>query len=523
MCLSRLPRGFLVGATVRYQICWTASVGQRILEANALLARLRYDGLKAKIVSGILFVEPPRDYWFLMGEYLPPPMGLLALAAYVEREIPDIEIDVLDCQATRRDWSGLKKYIESSEPSIVATSGFTANTYSCARTAEIAKAVDNRISTVVGGSHFSFTPEESLSSFPEIDYIVRGEGEATLVDLIKVLRNDGRVNDVTGISFRHDGNAFHAGPRPLIENLDALPYPAYHLVEQNISRYHFSMMAGRKTRYLILEGSRGCNHECSFCTQWRHWSSILRTKSPKRIADEIEHLNEAFGGVFLWLTDDNFEHGKRANGLWEELRHRRCKEDIMLFLQARTDDVAANPDLVAKLREVGNYWVLLGVESGSDERLKEFHKGAKSSDAKRAIDVLSRNDIFSQAMFVIGSRRDTIDSVERLRRFSTELDPDFSIYTVLTPYPGTSYYDAAKQNGWIEDTNYAHYDMAHAIMPTETLSRDQVQRELYECYRSFFGSYSRGLAGVFSKNTLKRNVYRHMASQHVLRTLRRLF
>ncbi len=472
--------------------------------------------------SKILFVEPPRNFWFVMGEYLPPPTGLLVLAAYLRREIPEVEVEVVDCQAERRDWEGLRKAIESTEPSVVATSGFTANAYTCARTAEIAKAVDSDITTVVGGSHFSFIPEESLAQFPEIDYIVRGEGEVTLVDLVNALRNDGGIGNVKGISYRANGRIVHNPDRPLIPDLDSLPFPAYDLVEDNIKRYHFSMMAGRNTRYMIMEGARGCSHRCSFCTQWRHWQGVCRKKSPKRIADEIEYLNETYGGVFLWLTDDNFEYSTRAKDLWKELRHRRCKESLMLFFQARTDDVAANADLVGKLREVGNYWVMLGVESNSEDKLKEFRKDITPSDAYNAVKVLNDNDIFSHTMFVTGTRKDTQESIESLRGFSLDLSADFTIYTVLTPFPGTPYHETAKNNGWIEDFNYSNYDMAHAIMPTETLSKDEVQRELYYCYKAFYGSYRKNISGIFSKKKLKRTLYRHMASQHVLKKLRDL-
>lgn len=474
------------------------------------------------MISRLLFVEPPKDYWFVMGEYLPPPTGLLALAAYVEREIPNLEVSVLDCQAERRNWSDIEKYIESTAPHIVASSGFTCNAYVCARTAEIAKTVDSNIYTVVGGSHFSFTADESLSVFPEIDFIIRGEGEITLVELIKTL-NKGLLPDrVQGISYRHNNKIVHTPSRPLIEHLDSLPFPAYHLVEDNLKYYHFTMMAGKNTRYLILEGARGCEHQCSFCTQWRHWGGLWRTKSAKRIADEIEFLHGEFGGVFLWLTDDNFAYRFRGKALWEELRHRRCKDDIMFFLQARIDDIAHNPDLVEKLREVGNYWVLCGVEHHDDMTLKAFKKGVDPSDAYTAMKVLNEHDIFSQAMFVIGSRSDTHESIERLRQFSQDIAPDFSIYTALTPFPGTSYFEIAKKNGWIEDMNYAHYDMSHAIMPTETLTRQEVQEELWRCYRGFYSSYARNIAGVFSKNKLKRTLYRHMAGQHVLTKLRDL-
>ena len=473
-------------------------------------------------ISKLLFVEPPRNYWFVMGEYCPPPTTLLILAAFIEREIPDIEIEILDCQAERISWDGIEKYIESYDPSMVLTSGFTCNAYTCARTVEIAKKVNPDIVTVVGGIHFTSVPEESLVDFPEIDFIIRGEGEHTIVELIKTLNNGKKVANIKGLSFKNNGKIIHTPSRPLIKNLDKLPYPAYHLIEDYLKHYHFSMMAGKRTRYMVLEGSRGCDHRCTFCTQWNHWGGIWRSKSVKRIADEIEFLNETYGGVFLWLTDDHFKINMRGKKLYEELKKRKCKEDVMLFLQARTDDVAKNPDLVKKLREIGTYWIMCGVENHSETTLKEYRKGTKNQDAYRTMKLLRDNDIFSHAMFVIGSRKDTKESIEQLRQFSLDIDPDFSIYTALTPFPGTKYHIEAKQNGWIHDTNYSNYDMAHAIMPTETLTRKEVQAELWKCYQEFYGSYKRNIAGVFSKNKLKRTLYRHMAGQHVLRKFRRL-
>lgn len=473
-------------------------------------------------ISRILFVEPPRNYWFVMGEYCPPPTTLLTIAAYIEKELPDLEIEILDSQAGRMDWKGVEKYIESYDPSMVLTSGFTCNVYSCARTVEIAKNVNKDIVTVAGGIHFTSVPDESLIDFPEIDYIVRSEGELTIVELIKSLNNGKKISSIKGLSFKHNGKVIHTPPRPLIKNLDKLPYPAYHLIEDYLKHYHFTMMAGRNTRYMILEGARGCDHRCTFCTQWTHWGGMWRSKSTKRIADEIEHLNETFGGVFLWLTDDHFKINMRGKKLYEELKIRKCKEDIMLFLQARTDDVAKNPDLVKKLRDVGTYWIMCGVESDAEETLKEFKKRTKNKDAYHAMKILRKNDIFSHAMFVIGSRRDNHDSIERLRQFSLNIEPDFAIYTALTPFPGTVYYETAKRNGWIDNTNYSDYDMAHAIMSTENLTRKEVQHELMKCYQAFYGSYRKNIAGVFSKNKLKRTLYRHMAGQHVLRKFRRL-
>ena len=165
------------------------------------------------MISRLLFVEPPKIYWFLMGDYLPPPSTLLILAAYVERELPDLEIEILDCQAEHMNWKDVEKYIESSKPSMVLTSGFTCNVYTCAKTCEIAKKVDENIITVAGGIHFSFTSDESLRNFPEIDYIVRGEGELTIVELIKTLNKKGKPDKVKGLSFRNKKTIVHRNYR----------------------------------------------------------------------------------------------------------------------------------------------------------------------------------------------------------------------------------------------------------------------------------------------------------------------
>jgi anaerobic magnesium-protoporphyrin IX monomethyl ester cyclase len=166
--------------------------------------------------------------------------------------------------------------------------------------------------------------------------------------------------------------------------------------------------------------------------------------------------------------------------------------------------------------------VLLGIENNQPATLKTFNKQITSDDAIRAVELLKHHDIFAQAMFIIGERQDTHESIENLRRFANEIDPDFAIFATLTPFPGTELYDQANQQGWIEDENWTHYDMIHAIMPTQTLSRDALQNELYKCYQSFYGSWTRRLKGVFSKNVLRRRIYWYMVRQGILHQLKSL-
>jgi anaerobic magnesium-protoporphyrin IX monomethyl ester cyclase len=472
----------------------------------------------------VLFVEPPKDVWFVMGEYLPPPYGIIQLAAFLEKHSKNVEVEVLDCNAKHVDWQGLEKHIESSNPEVVASSSLsTCNAYVVCRTLETAKKVNPNILTVTGGQHFTATAEESLREHPEIDVIIRGEGEETLAELVANANDKTTFPQIKGISFRLQGKIIHNRPRPLIENLESLPYPGYHLVKDIVHKYHFAAMSGRKVPYALVEGSRGCPCECTFCTQWRHWQSKWRLKSPKRIADEIEYCYRQFGSRFVWLTDDNFGAGSRANDLADEIIKRRITDDLTWFVQSRCDDIIRNKEVLPKLRKSGLSWVLLGVENSEPSTLQTFKKGITPQDSKEAVNLLKQNGIFAHAMFIIGQRKDTVQSIAHLRLFANELDPDFALFAVLTPFPGTEVFDEAKRNGWIEDRNWANYDMIHAIMPTETLSVKQVQEELYKCYRSFYGSWKRKLGGVFSSNDLKRKVYLQMAKKGVISQIRQLF
>jgi len=471
----------------------------------------------------ILLVEPPKEIWFVMGEYLPPPYGIIQLGAFVQRELPDVEVEVLDCNAQQIDWVALRKHIVDARPDIVASSSLaTCNTYEVARTLQEAKKADPGIFTVTGGIHFSFLSEESLEQFPEIDAIVRGEGEVTFTELIKRRISKQPLGDVAGLTYRGDDGIIKNPDRPQIIDLNTLPFPGYHLVKDIVHKYSFPAMGGRNAPYALVEGARGCPHKCTFCTQWRHWCGEWRLKSPSRIADEMEYIYKEFGSRFIWLTDDNFGPGVRAEELADELLKRDMGDDLMWFIQARCDDIVRIKDSLPKLRKSGLQWVMMGVESPLPEQLERYRKGLDSNASFEAVRLLKENDIFTHAMVIIGDRKDTHETIENTRRFVDDLDPDFVVFTVLTPFPGTDVYDSAKEAGWIEDDNLFNYDMAHAVMGTETLTRKEVQEELYLCYNHFYSSWGRRLRGIFSTNEIKRRINWYMAGQGIVVKLKQL-
>jgi anaerobic magnesium-protoporphyrin IX monomethyl ester cyclase len=237
----------------------------------------------------------------------------------------------------------------------------------------------------------------------------------------------------------------------------------------------------------------------------------------------MEFCYQNYGSRFIWLTDDNLGSGERVSEVADEILQRKMADDLMWFVQARCDDIVRNEKALSKLRKSGLRWVLLGVENPKQSTLESFKKGITPEDAKKAVELLKENDIAAHTMFIIGDRKDTAESIANLREFVNELDPDFAIFAILTPFPGTEVFEEAKRNGWIEDFSWSHYDMVHAIMPTETLSRKEIQEELYLCYRSFYGSWRRRLQGIFSKNELRRRVYWYMAGRGILEQLKTLF
>ncbi|MBP1945401.1 B12-binding domain-containing radical SAM protein [Methanobacterium petrolearium] len=455
---------------------------------------------------------------------MPPPLGILQLAAYLESKNTEWDIKVLDSQAENFGWSKLQRYIESAMPDVIVSSALaTCNTFTILRTIEIAKKVNPDIKTVVGGQHFTALADESLKNYPEIDFVVRGEGEVTLYQLVKSLDEETSLLDVKGLSFRNNDEIINNPPRPLISNLDDLPFPGYHFVEEHMKKYNFKMMAYKGAGYALVEASRGCPHKCTFCSQWEHWSGKWRSKSPKRIADEMEHIYSEYGTTFLWLTDDNFGLGKRTANVCDELINRGISEDVTWFLQARSDDIIKHQDNLPKMRKAGNYWIMAGLERHDDNVLDNYNKGIRASDSKLSMDILKKNDIFSQATLITGDRQDSHESLQKLRDYVNYVDPDIAIFMILTPFPGTALYKTAHKNDWLEDDNWANYDMVHAVMPTEHLTRSEVQEELYMCYRSFYGSMKRRIGGVLSRNKFKRQTYRYMAGQGLLQALRGLY
>ena len=184
--------------------------------------------------------------------------------------------------------------------------------------------------------------------------------------------------------------------------------------------------------------------------------------------------------------------------------------DVSWFYQGRADFLVNHRDLLPRMRKSGNLMTQIGVETSKNEEMESFHKGLTIDQVKKAVDLLKENDIVSQGLILIGSRNDDADSILHKIRYMKWLNVDFPIFTAYTPFPGSDIYEEAKTNNWLEVQNYSKYDMAHPIISTEHLSREQVASFYYYCFKSCYMDPIKMAKGLLSRNEWKRKIWRHM-------------
>ena len=447
----------------------------------------------------VLLVEPPKTCWELMGEKnVSPPLGLAQIAGMLENHSVDVEI--VDCNASGLNWDNLEDKIEKIQPSVVGCTAITPFFYEALEVMKLAKRVDEKIFTVMGGPHPTFTIEETLQN-PGVDAIVKGEGEITFLELIRCLEKKDGLSKVRGIAYRNGNKVVQTLPQPPAD-VNGLPLPAYHLLP--MEKYHFVVL----DNFITVLSSRGCPHRCTFCSEWRFWRAY-RARDPVKVVDEMELLNKKYGRDCFWFGDDCFNVDKKhIQGICTELMERNL--GVSWFCQGRADFLIKYRDLLPGMRKSGNLMTQIGVETSKNEEMRSFNKGLTIDQIKKAVDLLKENDIVSQGLILIGSRKDNADSILHKLRYMKWLDVDFPIFTVYTPFPGSDIYEEAKINNWLEVQDYSKYDMAHAIIPTEHLSREQVASFYYYCFKSCYLDPIKLAKGLLSRNEWKRKIWRHM-------------
>ena len=363
-----------------------------------------------------------------------PPLGVACIAAVLEKA--GHNVTVIDQYAENINNNDLVKRIISINPDIV---GFSCLTPAMATVKDLSKRIKNACPDtliVLGNIHatiFSY----SLLEQGICDFVVHGEGENAIEKLAGQIASRGDLRCVPGISYLDKKNFIYTGPPAQVEDLDALPFPAWHLMP--VKAYQAHPIAGVSGIMLPVQAGRGCPYQCSFCSQNAMFKGV-RKKSISRIVDEIEHLHHNFGLENIGFEDSIFPlSNEQAFEFCDEMIRRGLNKKICWLTETRVD--LAKPNLLKRMRQAGLSMILFGIESADQEILARCGKSIRPNQSELAVKAAHSQGIKTLGLYILGLPGETKDSAKKTIRFALKLDTDFAKFNLAVPYPGSPFFD----------------------------------------------------------------------------------
>lgn len=398
-----------------------------------------------------------------------PPLGLAYIAAVLKKE--GHEVKIFDCQFLDQEIS-LFKTLRKEKPDIVGLSLFTASVDSSFILINKIKKLTPKTKIVVGGPHAGAAPQHCLSN-KNIDIAIIGEGEVTMKEIC-----EGRsFNKIDGIVYKYKGKIRFRRPRKFIKNLDDLPFPARELLPK-LSRYRTEIEKLSREPYTSMVTSRGCPYRCSYCSK-NVFGRIFRFRSAKNVVDEMEMLTRNYGIKHVHIYDDTFNaYPQRVFDICNELIKRKL--DLTWDCEARVNTTSKK--LLEKMAEAGCTLVGFGVESGDPKILKTLTKDVSLKKVKDSIRWAREVGIRTRCYFIIGSPGETWNSIRKTIEFAKDINPDFVLFSILTPFPGTKIFDWLKQNKMIKEDEY----IIRNVIQMGELTPDELKKALSMAYREFY-------------------------------------
>jgi anaerobic magnesium-protoporphyrin IX monomethyl ester cyclase len=414
----------------------------------------------------VLLINPPQTFY--PGSEQPAgnlPIGLMYIAAVLQKANYNVEILDAFIAATFQKNGGaitvgipfeqIKQEIQNRKPDIVGISGpFTCQIENSIKISNLTKEVDPAILTVMGGPHVTLVPKEFLEEAKDVDIAVTGEGEYTLLDVVQAFEGKKQLNEVLGIAYRQNGKIMLNPSRPLIKNLDELPYPAYNLV--NMEQYLNPKEIGYRSfrnRAISMITSRGCPFNCCFCAVHLHMGRGFRAHSAEYVLKHIEYVVDKFDVENIFFEDDNLTMDlARFETICDGLISKKLKIGWETPNGVRAD--CLNLNLLKKMKESGCQSVFFGVESGDQQILDNII--CKSLDLNRVVEVAKIcKDIGLKtgAFYIIGFPGEKKENMQRTVDFALGLKRDFDVgmhLFIATPSYGTRLYDECKAKGYIQ-------------------------------------------------------------------------
>ena len=389
------------------------------------------------------------------------------------------EVDYYDAMSLWHKWPDIRKRLEDFRPDAVATTAYTASVVDAIKLCHFAKELNPAIVTVLGNVHAMFCYDEILTHDHQgVDFVVRGEGEVTLPELLTCLNAGDDPAKVPGLAFWRDGGVTVTSPRPYIHNLDALP-TAWDLVEWPI----YSYRAKHNARLAIVSTSRGCLSKCSFCSQQLFWSQSWRARSAENVVNELIMLNQKHGVEVAMLSDELPTCDRER---WVRILDLMIQRQVpvKLLMETRVDDILRDADIMDKYRIGGVEHIYVGVEAGSQATLDLFKKDTLVEQSKQAIDLINDADIVSETSFVLGMPDDTPESIAETVELAKHYNPDMGFFLAIAPWPYAELYPELEP--YVATKDYRKYNLVEPVIKPKNMTLQELERELGRASQKFF-------------------------------------
>ena len=397
----------------------------------------------------VMLLVPPGGYFaerWRKGSSMPP-LGLLYIAAVLEKDGHDLKIVPADILQLK--FRQIQDMIRHYQPDIIGVTSTTENRFQSFKLIKKAKEAYPQALTVLGGPHASMAPEDCLAHLPELDVVVIGEGEETMKELCArwAEKADFHIMEkIDGLAFRHNGQIKVNPRRAPILDLDALPFPAFHLIPFEKYNFRFEVPGQGLLPAINMITSRGCPFNCNFCATPINWGRQVRMRSPANVLQEIEYLKDKYQVDVFFFFDDTFNaNPKRVAKICDLIIERRLniywKCDIRLDLIDRP--------LLEKMKKAGLFHLSFGLEAGSERVRNEIiHKKINIDDFHRVVKWCLELDIIPNAFFIFSHPTETWEEAqETIRIIEQYRDQIEGSIAILHIYPGTPLEKTAKELG----------------------------------------------------------------------------
>ena len=390
------------------------------------------------------------DTKYLSSEDSAFPIGLGYIAAALEKA--GHSVSVFDFQLKGNTVSRFKNLIKKESYGIIGFSVTTITKHNTLRLAHISKALLPNCIFIVGGAYATVYPQKLIGQSAAIDFEVVGEGELTVVELISAIENGRDLNEVKGIVFKDKAGCIVQTPlQPLIEDLNGLPFPAFHLFNLDAYQPPPGMFFKLPLRHMI--STRGCPFKCIFCDDRVIWRGRCRMRSAENIAQEMQLLVNHYAAREIQFYDDTFTVNKsRVLRLCELLIEKDLK--VIWRCSSRVDTVSAQ--MLKSMYAAGCRSISYGIESGDDAILEKMNKGTTVAQAKDAIKWTNKAKIQAKGFFMLNFPGETVETTEKTIALAKDLDLDFVGFNLTIPQHGEQLKKLIEENYQINEK--AYYD-----------------------------------------------------------------